>query len=152
MHLAVYVGLLDRSLHTLAEAFREVADGHRDEADVHHLCTQLASRVDAQAAALAPVADRYGEHPEAEPDRLHAAGMEETRQGPLGLLRDLQDLALLTHLADLTWTVVEQAAQGLRDHELMEVVAAQQPETSRQAAWLRTRIKQAAPQVLIAAD
>jgi hypothetical protein len=46
---------------------------------------------------------------------------------------------------------VGQAGQGLRDRELLEVVSSCEGETSRQLVWLKTRIKQAAPQALIAA-
>ncbi|HET9137939.1 VOC family protein [Actinophytocola sp.] len=37
---------------------------------------------------------RYGEHREAESERLHATGLDHTRSGAVGLLRDLQDLYL----------------------------------------------------------
>lgn len=46
---------------------------------------------------------------------------------------------------------VGQAGQGLRDRELLDIVAACENDTSRQLRWLRTRIKQAAPQALSAA-
>jgi hypothetical protein len=110
MHLATYLGLLHTSLGTLADAFREVGRGHRDEPDVFHTCQVLARRIDEQVDALAPIVDRYGEQREQEPERLHAAELTETRGGAVGLLRDLQDLYLLAALTDLTWTVVEQAA------------------------------------------
>ncbi|MEU4743959.1 hypothetical protein AB0G02_26315 [Actinosynnema sp. NPDC023658] len=152
MHLATYLGLLHSSLTTLSDAFREVAQGHGDEPDVWHTCRVLAARVDRQAEALAPVVERYGEHRENEPERLHATGLQSTRGGPVGLLRDLQDLYTLASLTDITWTVVGQAAQGLRDRELLDVVGACEQDTARQLTWLRTRIKQAAPQALIAAS
>ncbi|MFE2757710.1 hypothetical protein ACFXGA_37480 [Actinosynnema sp. NPDC059335] len=151
MHLATYLGLLHTSLTTLAGAFREVGRGHADEPDVWHTCQVLAERTDHQAEALAPVVERYGEHREEEPERLHAAGLDSTRSGAVGLLRDLQDLYTLASLTDITWTVVGQAAQGLRDRELLDLVNACEQDTARQLTWLRTRIKQAAPQALIAA-
>jgi hypothetical protein len=67
------------------------------------------------------------------------------------LLRDLQDLYTLASFVELTWTVVGQAAQGLRDADLLEVVQSCDQDTTRQLDWIRTRIKQAAPQALIAA-
>ncbi|WP_298176936.1 hypothetical protein [Saccharomonospora sp.] len=151
MHLATYLGLLHTSLTSLADAFRQVGHGHGHEPDVRSTCQFLAGRVDRQADALAPVVARYGEHCEPEPERLHAAGLDSTRSGPVGLLRDLQDLYTLASLTDVTWTVVGQAALGLRDRELLDIVRSCEPETARQLSWLRTRIKQAAPQALIAA-
>ena len=41
MHLAHYLGLLHRGEENLAQAFREVADGHSDEVDVFHTCQKL---------------------------------------------------------------------------------------------------------------
>lgn len=151
MHLATYVGLLHTSLGTLADAYREVGSGHREEPDVAHTCAVLAARIDDQLSRLGPVVDRYGEHREEEPERLHATGLDTTRTGPVGLLRDLQDLYMLASLTEMTWIVVGQAAQGLRDHELLEIVSAAEQETTRHLSWLRTRIKQSAPQALIAA-
>jgi hypothetical protein len=151
VHLATYLGLLDGSLRTLAAAFRQVGAGHAEEPDVRLICHILAERTDGQVETLAPLVERYGEQREEEPERLHAAGLEETRSGGVGLLRDLQDLYMLASLADITWTVIEQAAQGLRDRRLLDVAVSCRQETTRQLLWLRTRIKQSAPQALIAA-
>ena len=56
--------------------------------------------------------DAVGAADDDEPERLHADAIEEPRSGPLGLLRDLQDLYLLASLTDVTWTMVEQAGPG----------------------------------------
>jgi hypothetical protein len=151
MLLPVYLGLLEKSEKALAESFREVARGHGDEPDVHHLCHTLAGQCDEHVASLSPAIDRYGEQPEDEPERLHAAALSTTRSGPLGLLRDLQDLYLLASLVDITWTAVKQAAEGLRDTELVGIVENCEGQTKVQLAWLSTRLKQAAPQALIVA-
>ncbi|MDQ0756405.1 hypothetical protein [Arthrobacter sp. B3I4] len=153
MKLPVYLGLLHKSEGILAESFRQVADGHGEEPDVHFLCHSLAQQCDEHQKALAPVIERYGEVTEDdEPERLHADGLSETRSGPVGLLRDLQDLYLIATLVDITWTLVKQAGQGLRDTELLAVVGKCDAQTSTHLKWLQTRMKQAAPQALIAAD
>ena len=51
--------------------------------------------------------------------------------------------------ADIAWTLVGQAAQGLRDEELVGVVTSCEGDTNRQISWLRSRMKQAAPQALV---
>jgi hypothetical protein len=53
---------------------------------------------------------------------------------------------------DICWTVVGQAACGARDEDLLTVVKRCEGETAIQLKWLRTRMKQAAPQALIVAD
>ena len=71
------------------------------------------------------------------------------RPGPLGLLRDLHDLYLAATECDVSWTLVGQAASGLRDRDLLEVVAACEGQSEIQATWFKSRMKQAAPQTLI---
>ncbi|WP_328470175.1 hypothetical protein OHA21_03830 [Actinoplanes sp. NBC_00393] len=155
MQLVIYLGLVHHAEQTLAESFRVVGHGHADQPDVQLICEQLAALSDDHVRRLTPVVDRYGEqHSGAdveEPERLHADGLAEVRQGPVGLLRDLQDLHVLGTLVQTTWTVVHQAAQGLRDAELIGAARHCSAETSRQLAWLNTRMKAAAPQALIVA-
>jgi hypothetical protein len=152
-HLATYVALAHRSEQTLAESMRAVGQGHAKHPDVLFTCRTLATMSDDHVRRLAPMAERYGEDNQvAEPERLHAAGLAEVRSGPVGLLRDLQDLYLLATLVQTTWTVVAQGAQGLRDDELLALAEAANKDTARQLAWLNTRMKVAAPQALIVAD
>ncbi|MGO4121877.1 hypothetical protein [Arthrobacter sp. YAF16] len=152
MNLNIYLGLLRQAEATLAESFRQVAAGHGAEPDVHFLCHTLAQQCEEHSRLLLPAVQRYGEvlH-EDEPERLHAEGLSTTRKGPVGLLRDLQDLYLLASLVDVTWTMVKQAGSALRDRELLDVVARCDSETSVQLRWLQTRMKQAAPQALVVA-
>jgi hypothetical protein len=151
MKLPVYLALLEESERTLADAYRQVAGGHGDEPDVHFLCLTMSAQCEAHRRLLADAVGRYGEaSPGDEPDRLHADGIAEPRTGPLGMLRDLQDLYLLASLTDVTWMMVKQAAQALRDEALLEVVGHCEHEISVQLTWLVTRMKQSAPQVLVA--
>lgn len=152
MQLAVYVGMVHTGEQTLAESFRQVGQGHADEADVAHTCHTLANWCDEHVIKLGPMAERYGEQDVGEPERLHAEGLSSTRSGPVGLLRDLQDLHLLATLVHTSWTVVVQAAQGARDRELLDVAQSCDAETDRQLTWLVTRIKETAPQALLVAS
>ena len=149
MNLPHYLGLLHRAQTEFAAAFREVGETHAAEADVLHLTRTLSRQCDAHAERLAPFVERYGEQADAEPERLHAELFGGTRSGGLGLLRDLHDLYLMAAQCDIAWTLVGQAAQGLRDEELVDVVTSCEGDTNRQISWLRSRMKQAAPQVLV---
>ncbi|GAA1660982.1 hypothetical protein ACFQY4_17685 [Catellatospora bangladeshensis] len=151
MHIATYLGLLHGGENALADTYDVVRTGHADEAGIAHTCRLLAAQCRAHVNALAPIVERYGEHREDEPDRLHAEALPEARTGGVGLLRDLQDLLLLATLVDCSWTAVCQAAQALHDHELIAVVAACQGETKVQQGWLTTQLKAAAPQALLVA-
>lgn len=150
--LQVYVGLLHAAEGTLGDSFRRVAEAHAAEADVFHICHQLAGECDAHVDAIRRIVDRVGEERQCEPERLYAAGPGEPRSGPVGLLRDLQDLYMLAAFVDITWTILGQAGQGARDHELLDVVGRCEQQTATQMAWLRTRMSQAAPQALLVAE
>ena len=151
MHLAHYLGLLHKAQLNLADAFRQVAEAHGDEPDVAQLCEQQARVCDRHADQLQPFARRYSEEAPDEPDRLHSELFRGTRAGGIGLLRDLQDLYLMAAECDICWTVVGQAANGARDRDLLDVVSTCETETAVQLKWLRTRMKQAAPQALVVA-
>jgi hypothetical protein len=151
VHLAHYLGLLHKAQTDLAAAFREVRDAHADEVDVHDLCGRLAEQCDSHAERLEPIAGRYGEDAPDEPDRLYSELFMGPREGGLGLLRDLHDLYLMASECDVAWTLVGQAAQGLRDDELFEVVQACEGETASQLQWIKSRMKEAAPQALVVA-
>lgn len=149
-HLSTYVALADHSERTLAEALRTVAEGHAHVADVFHTCHLLADWCEDHRGQLAPAVQRYGEDSDVtEPERLRHDGLDQARDGEVGLLRDLQDLHVLATLTQTTWTVIAQGAQGLRDHDLLETAKSCNAETSRQLTWLNTRMKMAAPQALI---
>jgi hypothetical protein len=151
MNLAHYLGLLHQAESTLATAFRDVAEAHRDEPDVVQECQLLAGWSDRHAADLLPFVDRYGGQTDGEPERLHTAVFGGTREGGLALLRDLHDLYLMVTECQISWVLVGQAAAGIRDGELGEVVTRSEGETTRQSKWLLTRMKQAAPQALVVA-
>lgn len=152
MHLAHYLGLLHRAQLDLAKAFRQVATDHRDEPDVHQECHHLAQQCEDHATRLRPFVERYGEEAPDEPDRLHRELFDGTRSGPMGLLRDLHDLYLMASECDVSWTMIGQAAQGARDDELVQTVHRCEHETAIQLRWILTRMKQAAPQVLVVAS
>jgi hypothetical protein len=152
MHLTNYLGMMHRSELDSANGFRVVADGHAEEPDIYYTCQTLAEQCEEHVGKLEPFVDRYGEEKPGEPDRLYHELFDEVRQGSLGLLRDLQDLYVMAHFCDITWTMIGQAAQGARDRELLEAVEACEGQTATQIKWLETRMKQAAPQVLLVAS
>ncbi|BBH68522.1 hypothetical protein ACTI_52070 [Actinoplanes sp. OR16] len=153
MYLVIYLGLARHAEQTMADSLRTVGQGHAQHPDVLFTCQALAKMSDEHVRRLTPIVERYGEQrhgPEvSEPERLHAEGLASVRTGPVGLLRDLQDLHVLGTLTQTTWTVVRQAAQGLRDAELIAVCDHASRQNSRQLSWLNTRLKAAAPQPLI---
>ncbi|MFD7064530.1 hypothetical protein [Streptomyces sp. NPDC059906] len=151
MHLVTYLGLQRTSEATLSSSFTVVSEGHIADADVHWAAARFARQCAAHSQALDPVLARLDEPDESAPERLHVQGITAARSGPAGLLRDLLDLYQLVNLVDITWHLVAQAGNALRDHELLQAIDACSAETTAQLDWLRMRMKAAAPQTLLVA-
>jgi hypothetical protein len=150
MFLGDYIAVLHQAQRDLAEALRQTAQAHEQEADVKALGQRLAAQCDRHAELLAEYTQRY---PAEEPQsQQQASRFRGTRGGGTGLLRDLQDLFVMAAECDIGWTLVGQAAQGARDRELLDVVHRCEGETAQQLAWLRSRLKQTAPQALVVAE
>ncbi|MCU1344351.1 MAG: hypothetical protein JWL70_617 [Acidimicrobiia bacterium] len=151
MQLPHYLALLHQAQSQLGDALRTVAIAHGDEPGVELICQQLGRQCDDHVRQLQPFLERYGQDTSDEPEQLHSELFKGPRSGPLGLLRDLHDLYLMASNADIAWTLIGQAAQGARDEELLHVVTNCEGDTSLQLRWLRTRMKQSAPQALVVA-
>jgi ferredoxin-nitrate reductase len=148
-HIADYIGLLDESEKRLVRAFEQIRTTHPDEPDVAALCKLFGQWSEEAETKLRPFVAKYGERRESEPKRLDDALLVKRSQGGFGLLRDLHDLWLLVNESLISLNALEQAARALRDHELLDTLEHMQERNERQQTWLKTRISQAAPQVLI---
>lgn len=145
----------------LAGRLRAIGERHAAEADVYHMAHTLARQCAQHLAQLAPHAERYGA--KAAPDNVDSSpGLLETLQRKVGntvrgtefsgvlLIRDLRELYLAAHAAELCWVILSQAAKARRDAGLIEVTAACQEQALMRATWVRTKVKEAAPQVFAA--
>jgi hypothetical protein len=151
VQLAHYLALLSRSEGEFADAFVAVADAHRDEVEIRRTGTRLSAQCRAHTERLAPFVERYRGDADDEPADLHGDLFHGPRDGPLGKLRDLHDLYLMAAECDIVWTLVGQAAQGARDHDLFDVVTSCGGDTAIHLRWLETQLRQAAPQTLVVA-
>ena len=138
MHLANYLEYLRKAESNLAQGFRGVGEGHKEEVDIFHTADTPARQCEAHAEKLAPFCERYGKDETTEPDRLYHELFGGARSGGLGLLRDLQDLYLMANACDISWTMI---GQGARDEDLRGVVEACESQTAVQIRWLMTRIR-----------
>jgi len=66
------------------------------------------------------------------------------------LLKDLRALYLSVQAAEIAWVILVQAAKAARDSELLDTASSCHQEAETRGKWLRTRIKEASPQVLVA--
>lgn len=148
-HVAEYLGLLKDAEHEIAEAFNSVADHHGDEPDIFEICQKFAHASSVHEQAIERFSSIYGEASEREASRVKKSLFKGPRSGGFGLVRDLHDLFLLVTEAHLAWMILLQAAQALRDKELIAACTKLGGESDGQRSWLQTRIKQAAPQALL---
>jgi len=143
----------------LVKLLRAVGGRHAAEPDLYQLGHTVAESCAEHVTRLRPFAARYGATVDdsAAPggpgvlDALRGKGSELVGHGGaagLPLLRDLRELYLAAQDSELAWVVLLQAARAARDPDLVEVATACHEEADGCGRWLRTRIKEAAPQVL----
>jgi hypothetical protein len=140
-----------KSQQDLAKAFITVAEHHGKEPDIKANCVLLAGWSTNLAQKTKRFATVYGEEKSPEPDRLKRTLFKKPRTGSMGLLRDLQDLWLMASEGEVCSIILQQAAFGLHDKELINLCDEINAYSKRQVAWLLTRMKSAATQTLIAA-
>jgi hypothetical protein len=64
------------------------------------------------------------------------------------LLRDLRSIYTDASGVSVDWEVLAQAAQGMKDRELLAVASRCHPQTLRQVRWANSQIKEQAPQII----
>jgi hypothetical protein len=151
MNIGFYLQLAHQSETELANACSSVSDHHRDEPDIRETCWLLAGWSHRKASETRPFMEKYGEKNLQESEPLSRLLFQGPRKGGLALLRDLHDLCLMATEAQMSWTILLQAALALHDLELEAACQSHLGQTQRQISWLHTRMKQAAPQALVVA-
>lgn len=144
----------------LAGDLRRVGERHAVDSGVYHVAETLAARCADQAALLEPHLERYGAGGAPPGDdgsdaleRMRSMASQvlgKTAVSGMLLLRDLQGLYLSSHRAELAWVVLVQVAKATRDGELLAAAERGRVEAERRWKWVRTRVKEASPQVLVA--
>lgn len=159
------IGLLLAQLHdaetALAAEYRAVAERQAAEHDLYYLGYTLADQCDQHAETLRTIAQRFGQglSEPASPGTLHnvMAGIRRKTSELAGrrpeagllLLHDLRQLYLMTQEANIHWLTLGQVAQALPDQDLLDHVSVLHTQTLNQIKWLKTRIKEACPQILL---
>jgi hypothetical protein len=160
------VGLALRELYRaeedLADEFVKVGERLAVEHEVYYACKRFAQQCHLHAETLRGFAERYDEQlppsDDAEVGETTTAALRHRLAELLGrrpesgllLLRSLRQLYLQTQEVSFHWIVAGQIAQATRDHELLSVVDRLHRETLTQIKWLKSQVKQATPQALVA--
>ena len=146
----------------LSEELTTLAERHAADSDVYHVAKTLASRCASQLELLLPHVSRYGAAERSIDERTeHGPGLERARRlasemlgkhelSGMLLFDDLRGLYLTAHRAELAWSVIEQGAKAARDAELLAAAKKGRAEAERRWKWVRTKVKEASPQLLVA--
>jgi hypothetical protein len=155
---------LRRSVDDLGEEIRAVGERHAAQQDVYHMAHTLSARIDRLATSLDPFMEAYGQGAAREEagdavrsfaEKLRRATSTITARSPktgLLLLRDLRELFVDASLVEIDWTIVRQGAMAARDEPLVRAATVGLEETGRVLRWLKTRIKESSPQILMSTE
>jgi hypothetical protein len=159
MKIGLALEELHRSENDLAGQLLALSDRHRDEHEIFHVARDLAVWSQDHVREIARVGRRYDldldEEAAGDPTLLQRVRQEigdrlGRRSTPaLLLLRDLRDVYMDASGVSVDWELIGQAAQGVRDRELLEVTRRCHPQTLRQAKWANAQLKEKATQILV---
>lgn len=159
-NVVILLGELHEAETDLATEYRRVAEREAAEQDVYYLCYTLAKQCDDHAERVRAMAAQFdGTLPEPPgsnggegilAELRHRASEMLGRRSESGLLllRDLRRLYLMAEAVSIHWVAMGQVAQAVRDQALLTQVSTLHKETLTQIKWIKTRIKEAAPQAL----
>lgn len=158
---------IDHAIETVQEAeadlaaeLQKVGERHALESDLFHLGHTLSRIAEQKLARLSPLAERYGASPRSDVPRpsgvlervrrLSSEALGREEQSGLLLLHDLRRLYVAAHEAEVAWVVLLQGAKAARDAELVAAAEDGRAHAETRWKWLLTRVKETAPQVLVA--
>lgn len=143
----------------LVLALERMGERHHADHEVVHVTRDLRRWSVDHLARIAGVARRFGAELDAEPKHtsdLAAAARRKTsdllgrhHDVVLTLIDDLRDLYGAAARVQLDWEVLAQAAQALKDAELVELAEECRAQTVRQVTWAEGSLKEHAAQALV---
>lgn len=150
---------LHRSETGLARDLGAMADRHLAEHEIYHVARDIANWSDDHIRQLAKHASRHGARLRPRPRLAPLApvsGLVRQASTALGrrpepgllLLADLRRLHRKTAGVALDWELLGQAAQAMRQPELLELTQRCRPHTLRQMQWAEAQLKIHSPQII----
>jgi hypothetical protein len=160
------IGLALRELYRaeeeLADEYTKAGERLAAEHELWYACKRFAQQCHAHADVVSSYAAGFEESlppsDDSEPGETTTAAMRHKLAELLGrrpesgllLLRSLRQLYLQAQEVSFHWVIAGQIAQATRDAEMLAVVDDLHRETLTQIKWLKTLVKEATPQALVA--
>jgi hypothetical protein len=148
---------LHRSERKLAHRLNVTAARHVSDQDIYHLAQDLAKWSQQHLTELAKHGRHYGLHLSSNPRTAAVTGFIQTRMSAalrkrpepgLLVLADLRRVYRLAACTSVDWELLGQAAQTVKDQELLSLTSRCHPDTLRQMRWANAMLKELSPQVL----
>ncbi|OPC79681.1 hypothetical protein B4N89_00825 [Embleya scabrispora] len=157
------IGLVLRELQhdeqKLAYELLRASERHRVDHEIHHLGRDLARWSQRHVRDIADIGDRFGvdldPRPTGEPAlsklvREKAGGLVGRHtDASLLMLRDLRGIHVQASGVSVDWVMIAQAAQALRDTELLDLAQRCHPDTLRQLRWANAKLEESCTQILV---
>lgn len=150
---------MHRSENDLAHHLLVISERHKVDHEIYHLARDLARWSQQHVRDIADIAKNYGEDLDPEPrgemglmETVREKGSEMVGRRPetgMLLLRDLRELYLKACGVSADWELLAQAAQGMKDKNLLGLAEKCHPQTIRQMKWANSKLKESATQVLV---
>lgn len=159
MKIGLVLHEVHRAENELAEKLLHASDRHKADHEVYHLARDLARWSQEHVRELAEAGQRYDVKLNPEP-RGETHLMQRVRertseligrkpQAPLLLLLDLREIHMRAAGVSVDWVMLAQAAQGIKDSELLATAQRCHPETLRQMRWANGMLKELSTQILV---
>ncbi len=150
---------MHRSENDLAHHLLTISERHKVDHEVYHLARDLARWSQQHVRDIAAMAKNYGLDLDPEPrgemglmETIREKGSEMVGRRPetgMLLLKDLRELYLKACGVSADWELLAQAAQGMKDKDLLGLAEKCHPQTIRQMKWANGKLKESATQVLV---
>ncbi|UMG94860.1 hypothetical protein MF408_17615 [Nocardioides sp. TF02-7] len=157
------VGVVMAALHSaeteLGQELVALSDRHEDDHEIFHVARDIARWSDEHVRRLAETGDAYGVSLRHEPaegadliSKVRQKGAELTgrrQETALLLLADLRRVHTMAAGVSVDWEVLAQAAQVMKDRQLLGLASDCHPQTLRQLRWANAKIKDSAAQIIV---
>jgi hypothetical protein len=159
MKIGLALRELHRSENDLAHELLQISDRHQVDHEIFYVARDLAVWSQDHVRDIARVARDYGEDLDPEPEGESSLAGKVRDKGSeligrmtvpgLLLLRDLREVYMKASGVSVDWEMLAQAAQGIKQTDLLDVTKRCHPETLRQVRWANGKLKESSTQALV---